>query len=150
MSFACVLDASVVVSLYVSQPWSDRALAFVEAAVRSGARLSAPDALYYETAGALRKYALARGRGASDATLADLATLVDLPIETTSCRDLTLEAADISQRHVVSAYDAFYLALSARLGVPLVTADERLVGAVAGKGFDMRHIADVESQAGRR
>jgi len=31
-----------------------------------------------------------------------------------------------------------------------VTADERLAGGVAGKGFDVRHIADVESQAGRR
>jgi len=28
--------------------------------------------------------------------------------------------------------------------VPLVTADERLVGAVAGKGFDVRHIADAQ------
>jgi predicted nucleic acid-binding protein len=145
MSLACVLDASVVVGLYVPQPWSDQAMAFVEAAIRSRARLAAPDALYYETAGALRKYALARGRGAPDATLANLTTLVDLRIETTSCRDLTLEAADISQRHVVSVYDAFYLALSARLGVPLVTADERLVGAVAGKGFDVRHVADIEN-----
>ena len=48
MSFACVLDASVVVSLYVSQPWSDQAMAFVEAAIRSRACLAAPDALYYE------------------------------------------------------------------------------------------------------
>ncbi len=31
-----------------------------------------------------------------------------------------------------------------------MTADERLAGAVAGKGFDVRHIADVEGQAGRR
>jgi predicted nucleic acid-binding protein len=132
------------VSLYVSQPWSDRALAFVGRRSDRGA-LSTPDALYYETAGALRKYALARGRGAPDATLADLATLVDLRIETTSCRDLTWEAADISLRHIVSTYDAFYLALSARLGVPLVTADERLVGAVAGKGYDVRHVADIEN-----
>jgi len=150
MSFAWVLDASVVVGLYVPQPWSDQALTFLEAAIRSRARLAAPDALYYETAGALRKYASARGRGAPDATLVDLARLVDLPIETTSCRDLTLEAADISLRHVISTYDAFYLALSARLGVPLVTADERLVGAVAGKGFDVRNIADVAGQTGRR
>jgi len=44
----------------------------------------------------------------------------------------------IALAHDITAYVAVYVALSARLGAPLVTADERLARALAGAAFDVR------------
>lgn len=38
----------------------------------------------------------------------------------------------LAQRHSISAYDACYAALAALLGVPLVTADEKLARTLPG------------------
>jgi len=42
----------------------------------------------------------------------------------------------------ITAYDAAYVALSERLSLPLVTADERLVQHLAGTGLDVRFLGD--------
>jgi predicted nucleic acid-binding protein len=40
--------------------------------------------------------------------------------------------------HEITAYDAAYVALSRRLSLPPVTADEVLVNHLAGTGLDVR------------
>jgi len=55
-----------------------------------------------------------------------------VPIAITPAAELLEEAYDLAVAHRRTVYDALYLALSVREACPFVTADERLVNAVAG------------------
>lgn len=68
--------------------------------------------------------------------------MLDIPLVIVPTSDLLLLAADICRMHLISPYDAFYVALSQREGLPLLTADERLVHATYSKGFDVRFIGN--------
>jgi predicted nucleic acid-binding protein len=136
-----VLDAGIAVALFAPQPFTDHCIAFVgEALAKQNVTFFAPDCIYYEVAAALRKY---DRLGAYFGMDEDLQRVYDLPIAITSCNQLMQSAAKISREHLISPYDAFYLALSQRDGIPLVTADERLANGTQGKGFDVRHISHV-------
>jgi predicted nucleic acid-binding protein len=142
MSLRWVVDASVAVRLFVPLPFSEKALAlFDQLATMDSAEFHVPDVFYSEVLSALRRHE----RHASDyAQLeTDLTLLVGFPLVVMPCRQLALAAAHISREHVVSTYDAFYLALSFLIGAPLITADDRLVRGVAGKGFDVRSLAEM-------
>ena len=136
-----VLDAGVVVALFVPQPTSDQSITFVSSSLaQADTTFFAPDCIYYEVTATLRKYdRLGVYRGLAE----DLQKLHDLPIQATSCKDLMQVAAVISRDHLVSPYDAFYVALSQIAAVPLITADERLANGIRGKGFDVRHVGNL-------
>ena len=102
--------------------------------------LYAPDAVYYEVAGALSRHE----RRSDYATMQeDVANLGELDLQTTPTRELLLLAVEIALAHQISMYDSFYLALSRQLGLPVVTVDSRLVRAVEGKPFRVIHARDV-------
>lgn len=148
----CVLDAGILIALFVPQPSTDESIAFVNDAVaQADADLRAPDCIFYEVAATLRKF---EQLGAYREMEADLLQLHSLPIAATSCKDLMLPAMQISRAYVVSPYDAFYLALSQRDGLPLITADVRFVNGVkgkppaaGGKGFDVRFVGEIAPDA---
>ena len=133
-----IVDASVVVGLFVKVPHTNACISFFDKL--NDSLFVAPDAMYFEVASSLRKL---ERRGLFDEVDMTLAQVVGFKITVTSCKDLMQAAAKISRDHLVSPYDAFYLALSQRDGVPMVTADERLVNGTQGKGFDVRHVSDV-------
>jgi predicted nucleic acid-binding protein len=124
-----VIDASVLVEIFVGGP--DRDLC-----------MESPDTIYYEVAGALRRYEINNGYSSMGEDIADFS---ELDLQTVTARELLLSAVEISRTYVIGVYDAFYLALSKRLDVPIVTVDSRLVGAVAGKRFQVRHIRDYKA-----
>lgn len=144
----CVLDAGVLVALFVPETWTDASIAFINEAIAQndaglpspGGSLYVPDCIFYEVAATLRKF---DRLGAYREMEADLLRLHTLPIAAISCRELMLPAMQISRDFVVSPYDAFYLALSQREGLPLVTADARLVNGAKGKGFDVRFVGEL-------
>lgn len=135
-----VVDASVVVGLFVKEPRTEECIKFFDKLSEADTRFLAPDALYYEVAATLRKLEL---RGLFDGVDDALAQTFAFGMSITASKDLMQDAAKISRENLVSPYDSFYLALAQREGVPLITADERLVGGTQGKGFDVRSIADV-------
>ncbi len=136
-----VLDAGVVVALFVPQPSSDKSIAFVsQVLAQASETFFAPDCIYYEVTATLCKYDRI---GAYRDLAEDLQKLYDLPIVTTSCKDLMQAAAMISHDHLVSPYDAFYVALSQIVDAPLITTDERLANGTQGKGFDVRHVSNL-------
>jgi len=141
MSSRRVVDASVAVRLFVPLPFSEKALTlFDQLAAPAPAELHVPDLFYSEVLGALRKHE--RLAPEYDQLESDLALLVGFPLIVTPCRELALAAARISREHVLSPYDAFYLALSDQIRAPLITLDERLARGVTGKGFDVRSLAE--------
>jgi predicted nucleic acid-binding protein len=135
-----VIDASVLVEIFVSGPEHEACLSVLEHAAESNIELYAPDAIYYEVAGALRRYEIREnyvGMGE------DISNLSDLDLITTATRELLLPAVEIARRYVIGIYDSFYLALSNRLSVPLITVDKRLVNAVENKPFEVIYARDL-------
>ena len=131
-----VIDASVTLAWCFADEGSgaaDRALARLEqeAAV-------APSIWPLEVTNGLRA---AERRGRLD--LADMARvrdlLLSLPVEVEAI-DLQLalhDVAEVARSLDLTAYDAAYLALAARRGLPLATADDRLRLAARSAGVEL-------------
>ena len=140
MSNSFIVDASVVVGLFVNVSHTNACIEFFDRLMDPDALFIAPDAMYFEVASSLRKL---ERRGLFDDLDQALVQVAGFEILSTSSRDLMQAAVTISREHVMSPYDSFYLALSQREGLPLVTADDRLVNGVKGKGYDVRSVAQL-------
>jgi predicted nucleic acid-binding protein len=134
----CVVDASVGIKLFVAESLSDEAHAlFSHLADDPPARLHVPDLFYIECADILSKVVRRLGLAEEDARLY-VEQLGGLALRSRPTAELAAEALDIALAYDITAYDAAYVALSASLGVPLFTADERLARALAATPFDVR------------
>ena len=131
-----VLDASITLAwcfVDESSKMADRVLDRLE-----GEDALAPAIWPLEVANGLRT---AERRGRLD--LADLAQvrelLTALPVEVESVTlDTALgEVAELARQLDLTAYDASYLALAARRGLPLATADDRLRRACEQAGVEL-------------
>lgn len=130
-----VIDSSVAICIYIDEPLSPAASKFMA----DGHDLFAPDSFHYEILGTLRKYE----RAGYATLIEDINRLLQLKINITPTAFLLRSAALISRTHDISPYDSLFLALSTQLNIPLITIDQRLVGATLGKPFDVRHVRDV-------
>jgi predicted nucleic acid-binding protein len=138
----CVVDASVGIKLLLAEPLSDRAdRLFGHLYDAIPARFYVPDLFFVECTNVLWKYVRRFGYP-SDAARQDVADLVRLPLQVASTAALAEAALSLAIAHEIAAYDAAYVALSQRLSLPLVTADERLSRRLAGTGLDVRLLGD--------
>lgn len=138
--FACVLDANVALKLFFLQPLSDVAdalFAHLEADART--RFYVPDFFYAECVSAFARYVRASNYLAASARQ-DVAELRALSFRVVPTVDLASDALEIAIAHRISGYDACYVALSLQVNAPLVTADEKLVQAMAGSAFNVRSL----------
>ena len=117
---AANIDASVASKWVVEEAGSDRARRL------SRARLEAPDLLLAECANILSKKTRLGDLSRRDASEC-LALLLRAPVTLADSRGLAGLALQLSFELNHPVYDCVYLALAVRRGVPLVTADERLV-----------------------
>lgn len=92
----------------------------------SGSGLIGPELLAYEVANVLRRLERARQLGPESASLAH-GDLVDLAVQLWPYAALAAQAWRL--RGNLTVYDGAYVALAARLDVPLVTLDRRLARA---------------------
>ncbi len=122
-----VVDASVVVKWYV--PEEDFAVALELRA--SGAKLAAPDLLFAESANILWKL-VSRGEMKRGLAIEIIEKIVASPFITYTNESLARDAIELALATGLSAYDASYVALAARLNVRCITADQRLVRKLAG------------------
>ncbi len=138
----CVVDASVGIKLFVAEPLSDRANALFDYLTADPpGRLYVPDLFFAECANILWKYVRRFGYPAANARQ-DLADLQALALRSVSTADLVVEAFEIALPHVITAYDACYVALADHLHLPLITADEVLVRKLADTPYAVHWLAD--------
>lgn len=122
-----VVDASVVIKWYI--PEEDRAAAH---ALRApGVRLAAPDLLFVETANILWKL-VRRDEIPPSEAIEIIEKITASPFDTYSNESLARDALDVAIAIGLTAYDASYVALAARLATHCLTADQKFVRKVAG------------------
>ncbi len=72
-----------------------------------------------------------------------LRNLTSLILFTVSSTFVVHEALDLALEYDLTAYDATYVTLSQKLGVPFVTADEKLLGKLANSTVDAYWLGDL-------
>lgn len=128
---AYVVDASVGIKLFIDEEFSRQADAlFVLLTIDPPARLHVPDLFFIECANILWKH-VRRYNYPVEKARDDLDVLYSLALHRTSTYSLLRMAFAIAIDQGITAYDASYVALAHHLGVPLVTADQRLVQRLA-------------------
>jgi predicted nucleic acid-binding protein len=134
---ACVVDASVGIKLVVTEALSSDAHGlFAHLARDPAARFYVPDLFDIECTNILWKYIQRAAYPLADAQL-NLATLTALALQRLPVTNLAADALAIAATHGISAYDACYVAASQRLGLPLVTADSKLVTKMGGTSYSV-------------
>ncbi|RIK86177.1 MAG: PIN domain nuclease [Planctomycetota bacterium] len=133
-----VVDASVLVKLFIAEEGSRDAAA----AVKRADALAAPDLLWAEVGNTLWKY-VRRGDLSAHHAEQIAADMLQTPIEIAASGDLIESALTIAVETDRSVYDCLYLALAVRRQCRLLTADARLVSSLAATRFarHVRHVA---------
>ena len=88
--------------------------------------------------------AVRRGRLTAETCAAALVSTLQLPVERLQYPASVFEGLGLAIKYGISVYDAVYVALAAEVRLPLVTADARLVRALAGSPHTVLHLDDVE------
>lgn len=141
-SLRCVIDASVAIKLFLVDPLSDKVDAlFAHLAADPECRFYVPDLFYIECTNILWKY-VRLSPYSDEKAERDVARLYALSFQRTSTAELMTDALKIGLAHEISAYDACYVALSWRLTVPLVTADQKLVRKLATSSYMVYGLED--------
>ncbi len=128
-----VVDSSVVVRWYLPQVGFEHAREVRDLLVEERLRLEAPALLRWEVGNVLRITAVLGGLITPAVFRAHLAELPVLGVVLHSDDEATvLAAADLALTLGVSLFDAAFVELALRTGLPLLTADARLARSVAG------------------
>jgi len=139
-AFICVVDASVAIKLFFDKPRSERVdVLFSRLDSDPQTRFYVPDLFYAECANVFATVARLKGYTPKEAR-DDMTELRGLGLHVVPTADLATQALDIALKHRVSGYDACYVALADRLKAPLITADEKLVRTLAGKGYPVHSL----------
>ncbi|HEV3470640.1 MAG TPA: type II toxin-antitoxin system VapC family toxin [Pyrinomonadaceae bacterium] len=125
-----VVDSSVAVKWFVVEPYSTEARRILDAYQNGSLSFLAPDLINAEFGNVVWKKHLFQGLEATDAQDV-LDKFRRLQFEFTPTAELLEDAYKIAVTHRRTVYDALYLALSVRENCRVVTADERLVNALA-------------------
>ena len=140
---AIVVDASVMVALYVEEPLSAPARAALLRSREAGDDLHAPDLLLIECANAFWKRV---GRGELDRDSAMIAVAELSSLEDLECHPLDGQlvppALSLAIAHSLTAYDAAYAALAVQLGGTVLSGDRRFVERASRAGLPVVAITD--------
>ena len=118
-----VLDASIATKWFVEEEDSDKALVLRDGHRDGRIILTAPDLLVYEVVNALNYNPKVSG----DRLTAAVRGLLDLELDLVPpAAEYAAQIARMARKFSISAYDASYAALTAIMGVDMVTADKRL------------------------
>ena len=137
-----VIDASVAAKIFVPEALAAEAQAlFARFAAEDGAELVVPGFFFVECASVFRKW-VQRSAYPAKAAREHLRDLTAFGLTIVPTRVLASGALDIALKHQISAYDACYVAAAIELGLPLVTADEKLVRQFGKGAAKLRWLGD--------
>jgi predicted nucleic acid-binding protein len=128
-----VLDASVAVKWFLpraGEPLADEALALLRRYVDGEIEFMVPDLFWAEFSNILWK-AVRTGRTVEKAAAQALTDMLHYGLPTVNGRDLAEDALAIALSTGRTVYDAMYVALAVQRESTFITADERLVNALA-------------------
>jgi predicted nucleic acid-binding protein len=125
-----VVDASVVIKWFVSEPLSVEARRILDDYQAGSLSFVAPDLINAEVGNIVWKKQTFQGLGADDAK-AVIDGFRKLEIRFAPTAQLLGDAYNLAITHRRTVYDSLYLGLSVREVCQFVTADERLVKAVS-------------------
>jgi predicted nucleic acid-binding protein len=128
---ACVVDASVLIKVFLPEADADLAVSLLRGARAELCNRAAPDLIYPECGNILWKKAR-QGLLPSERLREVTREILAIPLFIWPGRLLLDAAAALALQYDISVYDASYLALSDLLGVPLVSADARLIRRAGG------------------
>lgn len=133
---AIVVDASVMVALYIEEPLSAQARAALLRSREAGDDLHAPDLLLIECANAFWKR-VGRGELDRDSAMTAIAALSTLEDWNRHPMDgqLVPPALSLAIAHSLTAYDAAYAALAVQLGGTVLSGDGRFVERASQAGL---------------
>jgi predicted nucleic acid-binding protein len=130
-----VLDASVTLSWCFDEggPWAQSLLDMLD-----DSRGAVPSIWSLEVANVV-VLTQRKGRISDDRARDVLQTLARLPIDLdmTSHQRVWGDVVDLARKHNLTVYDAAYLELAARLGLPLATLDHQLIAAAELEGIPL-------------
>lgn len=131
---ALVIDASAAIAVVLGEDQSDAVDRAIRHRSSRGVRLLVPELFWIEVGNTLvRRY-----QQPFDVVLEAIATLDRLGLITVQTdRAGVLAAVAASVEHVLSAYDATYLALAETLDAELLTLDKRLAAAAHPRAVDL-------------
>jgi len=141
-----VVDSSVAIKWFIPESLSSHARRLLDDYESGSLDLLAPDLIYAELGNIVWKKQAVHGLSAEDAGQV-IAALSVLNFQITPSAVLLAEAYPLAVSHRRTVYDALYLALSLRERCPFVTADERLVHAVAATFPSVILLSDWGSKA---
>lgn len=133
----CVVDASVCVKLFIAEEDSQRA---IDLFADTETARHAPDLLLIECANVLWTK-VRRGTYLASDAVSDLQDLRATDTVVAPTAGIVVRAFELANEFDISAYDACYVALAESLGVPLVTADEKLATKLTGTAHEVVTLA---------
>jgi predicted nucleic acid-binding protein len=135
-----VIDASIVVKWFVPEIYSTEACLLLEQADQ----YVAPDLLFAHVGCVLWKKTR-RGELSEEHARTLIRDLESLAVTSIPCRDLAADAHALSLATGQTVYDSIYVALALRLGTQLITADQRLAGALRAFPMLAPHVRFIQS-----
>jgi predicted nucleic acid-binding protein len=133
---AVVVDASVMVALFVEEEASTPARSALLRAREAGHSLHAPDLILIECANAFWKR-VGRHELDRDSAMAAIGALSNLDDLERHALDspLAVPALSLAIAHSLTAYDALYAALAVQLGGTVISSDRRFVERASDAGL---------------
>ncbi|MBW4482647.1 MAG: type II toxin-antitoxin system VapC family toxin [Tildeniella torsiva UHER 1998/13D] len=124
--------------LFIEQEGSAQAeVLFDQLSTQLDTELYVPELFIAECASVLWQYVRRASYPANQAKI-NLARLRALSLQKVDSQEVVSKALEIAIAHNISAYDACYVELSKRLQLSLVTADQKLIHALAGTTYQIQ------------
>ena len=141
---AAVLDASVIVKWLPpigNELLADRARVLLFQWMNAELELAVPDVMAAEVANVLWK-GVRQHRCTAEQAKTSIRLLLAHKLRVFRCEDVLQDALDIAVEQRRTVYDSIYVALARELRTDLITADEKLANALAGR-FPVRWLGSL-------